>query len=617
MPNKLLQEIETAVRKRTYAEVVDPLSKLLGIIEAGKHNFGGDQGMFDVVGERTATRIASAVTTLLMDPDYQLTSSMMLTLNKYKRALAQAFEVSGYRGTDHLTTVFGTERNGQKTYKISELYKLFAGISINSMTETLFNALLKLDPAASLPVVIGFLSEQMIYSQRAEIIRGKLLSMSDHWKNVKANSLTVFAMGPPYMGCSYAEAPHKHDFKYCMNAHVRRWATNQKIADRKLPATRPVKKRPKLLIFAELYNSAHAMHRCYGPSIRSLKKHFDTVLMMADTKANEELASLAHEVETFSFKHPEALKIINKIIAHQPDVIYLPSVGMRFSSILLSNLRLAPIQIMTIGHPATTRSDKMDYVILPDELMQNENTFSEKIMLRPTKPYFTHRHDAADVAPDIRLDPDVVRIAIPAWSRKITPTFLNACRRIRDLATKPVEFWFFPNASGALHHALVRRFGSIMPHDKVLPRKSYNQYIEDLNQCDIFLSSFPFGATNGIVDAALQGLPIVNMTGDEAHTANDASLVAHLAQPEWLTTHNVDEYVRAVVRLVDDSGLRVQISRNILSNDPEKAFFVEDDEDSWEFGEIANYIYRHHEDIQASDKKVWQFEEMVPEGARK
>lgn len=616
MYTELLPKIETAVRTRSYADVQAPLNKIFDQVEAGKIGLGGRPASVTIVSEKEATRIASAVTTMLADTDFKLTTAFMLMLNRHKRALVQVFEISGYRGTDHLPALFGSEENGQKVYRQMDLLKLFSGISINTMTDALLAVLMKLPTKLTLPVVFGMLSEQMVYTTSGEQVRSKLLASSDHWKDASAHSSTVFGVGPSYMGCSYAEAPHKHDFKYCINNIVKNWLTDQKIADRQLPAKRELKKKPRLVIFAELYNAAHAMHRCYGPSIRALKDHFETVFLMTDTKPNEELRSLAHKVETVSFKHAQAADLAAKITSYKPDVIYYPSIGMRFSTICLSTLRLAPIQMMTIGHPATTRSDKIDYVILPDELMQNENTFSEKIMLRPTKPYFTHRNDAANIPAEIRLDPDVVRIAIPAWSRKITPEFLNTCRRIRDMATKPVEFWFFPNAGGVLFQALSRRYSHIMPHDKVLPRKGYNKYIEDLNQCDIFLSSFPFGATNGIVDAALQGLPIVNMTGDEAHTANDASLVAHLAQPEWLTTHNVDEYVNAVVRLVDDPGLRVQISRNILANDPGKAFFVEEDEDSWEFGEIANYIYRHHEDIQASDKKVWQFEEMVPADAR-
>lgn len=608
---ELLKSLETAVLQRKYDDTRKPLNQLLEKIEGGKAGFGGQVDAVNIISEKEATRVAVAVTTMLTDPSYSPPLGYLLEMNRFKRALVQIFEISGYRGTDHLVGMFGRRDGNQHTYKRSELLKLFAGISINAMNEQLMQVFLKLDPAQSLPSMFGFLSEQMVYTKRAEDIRSRLLALSDHWKDAKVQPYTVLTVGPPYMGCSYAEAAHKHQIKRCFNNVVRNWATEQKISDSKLPAKRAQKKKPKLVIFAELYNAGHAMHRCYGPSIRALKKSFDTTLLLTDTPVNAEMKSLAHKVETVKFRHNKAGELVDKIKSLKPDIIYYPSIGMRFSTILLSTLRLAPIQVMTFGHPATTMSDMIDYVILPDELMQNEDSFSEKVMMRPTKPFFTHRNDAINVKPDIRLNPDVVRIAIPAWSRKITPTFLDTCRRIRDLAHTPVEFWFFPNSAGALHQALTRRYSAIMPQDKVLPRKGYNDYISDLNQCDIFLSSFPFGATNGIVDAALQGLPIVNLMGDEAHTANDASLVKDLNQPEWLTAHSIDDYVKAVVRLVDDPGLRVQISRNILDGNPDSAFFVEDGEDAWEFDVIMRYINTHHEDIQASDRRTWPYEEML------
>ncbi|WP_262689470.1 hypothetical protein [Kordiimonas aestuarii] len=610
---ELLKEVEACVLEKKYADARKPLNKIFELVEAGKVGFGGQSLSVGIISEKEATRLASAITQLLTDTSFDPAVGLLLELNRFKRALVQVFEISGYRGTDHLINMFGQREGKQHTYRRTELLRMFAGISINAMNDVLLSLLLKLDPTQSFPTMLGFLSEQMVYTKQAEDIRSRLLELSDHWKDVNPQPYTIYTMGPPYMGCSYAEASHKHDIKRCFNNVIRNWLAKQKITDRKLPTKRMAKKRPKLVIFAELYNSSHAMHRCYGPSIRALKKDFDTTLLLTDVPANAELKALAHTVETVKFKHNKPKDLIDKILSYKPDVIYYPSIGMRFSTITLSTIRLAPIQVMTFGHPATTKSDAIDYVILSDEQIGSDTTVTEKVMLRPTKPFFTHRSDAANIPAEIRLDPEVVRIAVPAWSRKVTPTFLNTCRRIRDLAKKPVEFWFFPNSSGALQQALMRRYSEIMPHDKVLPRTNYNDYIANLNKCDIFLSTFPFGATNGIVDAALQGLPIVNMTGPEVHTANDSSLVKELAQPDWLTVDSEDGFVKAVVRLVNNPGERVQISHNILANDPDKAFFVEDDADAWEFNVIMDYLYRNHEVIQASEQKSWHYEEIFAE----
>jgi predicted O-linked N-acetylglucosamine transferase (SPINDLY family) len=245
---------------------------------------------------------------------------------------------------------------------------------------------------------------------------------------------------------------------------------------------------------------------------------------------------------------------------------------------------------MSFGHPATTHSDAMDYVIL-NSFGQNPATISEKIVDVPSLDVFSPRSDAVSMPPIIRLDPEVVRIAVPAWSRKVTPRFLETCQRIQRTTKKKVEFWFFPNALGYLYQAVKRRYEGMLPGSVVLPTKNYNDYIRDLNQCDIFLSTFPFGATNGLVDALLQGLPVVNLVGDEVHSCSDSAIVSLVDQPTFLSAKTIDDYVNAVVRLVEDPALRVQISRNILDKNPAQCLFIKNGKAS-EFAQMFDSIYQ-------------------------
>jgi hypothetical protein len=467
------------------------------------------------------------------------------------------------------------------------------------MTPELCDAFLKMDPQWSFPVMIGYLSEQLLYTPQSEVVRSKLLASGHLWENIdpdaynlNAGGKTLFSLNivTAYMGCSYADAPHKHDIKKCMNKIVRRWLEKNGVKDTPIPAKRTIKKRPKLVIFAEFYSHLHAMHRCYGPSIESLKEHFDTTMIIANTKPHTELDNLAHTVETIDLPNDNPLPVIAKLQSLAPDILYLPSIGMRFSSIAVSNVRIAPIQVMSFGHPATTHSEAMDYVIL-NSFGQNPATISEKIADVPSLDVFSPRSDAVSIPPQIRLDPDIVRIAVPAWSRKVTPRFLETCQRIQRTAKKKVEFWFFPNALGYLYQAVKRRYEGMIPGSVVQPTKNYNDYIRDINQCDLFLSTFPFGATNGLVDALMQGLPVVSLAGDEVHSCSDRAIVSLVDQPAFLSAKTIEDYINAVVRLVDDPALRVQISRNILDKNPAECLFIKNGKAS-EFAHIFNSIYK-------------------------
>ena len=43
--------------------------------------------------------------------------------------------------------------------------------------------------------------------------------------------------------------------------------------------------------------------------------------------------------------------------SNKAAVLYMPSVGMNPITVYISNIRLAPIQVIALGHPATTHSD--------------------------------------------------------------------------------------------------------------------------------------------------------------------------------------------------------------------------------------------------------------------
>lgn len=614
MDQQLLTQLEVCVRERRYNEAGNALIPILGAIE------GGSKSDTSIPSETDATRLAAAITQILVDTSVPFSKGMFLEMNRFKRCITQAYQVSGYRGTSHLLKMLGnTDDKGVSSYNGQELLRLFTGISINAMTPELCDAFLKMDPQWSFPVMIGYLSEQLLYTPQSEVVRSKLLASGHLWENIdpdaynlNAGGKTLFSLNivTAYMGCSYADAPHKHDIKKCMNKIVRRWLDKNGVKDTPIPAKRTLKKRPKLVTFAEFYSPFHAMHRCFGPSIESLKEHFDTTMVIANTKPHPELDKLAHKVETIDLPNDNPLPIIAKMQALEPDILYIPSVGMRFSSIAVSNVRIAPIEVMTFGHPATTHSELIHYAILGTE-QKNGDILTERAFLRPAADFFTGRTDAAHVPPNIRLDPETVRIAVPAWSRKVTPRFLETCQRIQQTAKKKVEFWFFPNALGYLYQAVKRRYEGMLSGAVVQPTKHYNDYIRDLNQCDIFLSTFPFGATNGIIDASIQGLPIVSLWGDEPHSSCDGIMSAMIGQPSWLTTHSVDEYVQAVLRLVENPDLRVQISRNILDANPAKAFFGAPSSGSEDFAKIFRFIYQNHEKIQDSNCKVWSYEEVA------
>ena len=611
--SKRIEAFQRLVMAKSYKKAIENLRAIFATLESGNEGFGQTTIKVTPAAEIEATLLASSITNLLLDPGFALTRPALMVFSQHKRVMCQTFEVSGFRGTFHFMRLFGTPgENGSLHFQKQNVIKLFCALSLNAMTDQLFTLFLRQNPNVTWPLVNGFLSEQILWSQNAEKIRAKILASGKHWENIEATTGIVRNLGPAYMGCSYADAPHKHNIKTTMNAITRRWLLEQGIEDvpENTSGRRGVKRKPTLIVMAELYNSTHAMHRCYGPAIRSLKNRFKLIYMSMEGKCDKKLHDMFDKIDTTKFNATNPKAFFDKAKSYRPDVVYYPSVGMRMLSIMGSNLRLAPVQFMTYGHPATTKSPFVDYAVLVDGQIGSEDTVDETILYRPSTARWQRRFDAKDIKPKFNANPQVVRIAVPAWSRKVTPQFIATCQEIQKRAKRKTEFVFFPNGAGSLFQAFERRITSML-NAKCLPRTNYNSYIKNLNECDLFLSTFPFGATNGIIDAAVQGLPVVNMVGDEVHAANDSDIVAKFGQPDWLTTRSREDYITAVLRLIENGEERVKISRAIADFDHETGLFLASPSGCEAFALAVEAAYRHHETMQAEGKKSWKHDDLV------
>jgi glycosyltransferase involved in cell wall biosynthesis len=166
---------------------------------------------------------------------------------------------------------------------------------------------------------------------------------------------------------------------------------------------------------------------------------------------------------------------------------------------------------------------------------------------------------------------------VAATTMKLNPKFLSACVAIQSKATTPFEFHFLVGQAQGLVYpqvsSLIKRY---LPNAVVHGHQPYLDYMADMATCSLFLSPFPFGNTNGIVDAVTIGLPGVNLSGPEVLEHIDEALFTRLGLPGWLTTKSVDDYVSAAVRLIDDAAERKKIRQNLLKKNAVEQLFKGD-----------------------------------------
>jgi hypothetical protein len=170
-----------------------------------------------------------------------------------------------------------------------------------------------------------------------------------------------------------------------------------------------------------------------------------------------------------------------------------------------------------------------------------------------------------------------IRIAVPGSTMKLNPKVFDAVADIVTRAKTPTEVHFFPLGGVGLAYAeLARVVDARIKGATVCPELPHEAYMERLSGCDLFLSPFPYGNMNSILDCFQLGLPGVCLDGAEAHAHADGAFFARIGLPQDLTAQTIEDYVAAAVRLVDDAHWRSRCRSIVASADLDAAFFTGD-----------------------------------------
>lgn len=532
--------------------------------------------------QRFCTRLASAASTLFADPQFDLPPAcfnLFLTLHEWTGLV---FSTTAFGNADHVVRYLNPRGPENAEFLAGDRFveKLCALYSTESELELDFATLWAYDKAlaASLALVLlaptfkGTANAHLKREALIEWLPGKLREIDD------LDDLPTALLHNAYMFCSYADTPRRHEIKRDINELVRRKLAQLGLTD--LPApTKPVPaqrgrrasrgRKPLMIVVLEWFSGPHSIYRTHSRTLEAAREHFEVVGFGFDY-AVDDLGRAVFD-RFIELKDPEyigeCLATIREFAAtEQPDVLYMPSVGMFVLTVFMSNLRVAPLQIAGLGHPATTHSDKIDRISVEEDYVGNPSCFSERLMKLPK--------DGQPYRPSVALPEIVAQIAPPrerleivvtASAMKLNPGFLEACREIAARAQTPVEFHFMSGVQAGLPLDRMRAvIGDALPGAHVHGFHDYAGYLARVNRADLFLSPFPFGNTNGIVDALTLGLPGVCKRGPEVFERIDGALFERVDMPSWTVADSVDEYVAAAVRMIDARAERTALRQRLI-----------------------------------------------------
>ena len=581
-------------------ELIDELGRILKTRGLREHS------ITEATVENRYTRIAAALGKVATHPEMRISHRQLQKICLRKQTIAYIFNASGYRNMSHLLTLAADDVDGELKLNLARAATLLAFLGIEDVTDQMMSICLRQPPRVLMTLMLGWLNQRAVLTEQGEKNRTVLLESGALIEDVEIEDREIPQIVNAYMYCSYASSPEKHaikrSFNRLMKARMNRASINPK------PMKRKITDRPRMLVCGERFTRAHAMYRCFGPHIKAFSKHFELISLTDHEWIDDEAAQLFDEVVKLESPRQSIQDIASLIQKLRPDLIYYPSLGMSHWTVMISNLRLAPIQLMGYGHPGTSMSTQIDYGLPGGFEGSVEQVFSEKIIIPGKRVIFDQHPDLPDELPQLVKPSDrEVRVAVNSKVMKLSHRLIDICRRLTDQAEVQVRFSFFPGERGLYFDGLYAAIKRVLPAADVMPYVGYQEFLNEMCKCDLALASFPFGNANSTVDTCLLGLPTLAHYGPELHSQSDQQVLSAAGYSDWLIARSDEEYFEKALKLINSADFRRGVSEGI-TRDATKAklfySFENDDPGPAELcAEAVSYIYQHHDQLRNSKER--------------
>ena len=597
-------QLEQAAYTKDHLRTLPTLEAVLRHLDA-RMNEPRD-GLFDDDETATAqaTRVAAAMTTLLTDPGLKLTPEWYFRLIPFKRQLQALYDVSGFRASAFPLRYMsdGVARVSSPAEEQSQLLKMLLVMGLTDCSDGMLKVVERLDPTVTAPLILSLVASKVVMDPSAWSARETLLGMGSVFDKARLVPQHLPLVASAWMQCSYAIRADRHGFK----SDINRWLLRSfEEAGLDLPPVNmspPKKDRPRLVIVAEVLWDGHAMYRCYADRIRQLKDKFETILVAPESAIDDAAKALVERTVPF----PKGMGQVDRMAEHirriEPDLVYYPSLGLAQWSVPLANLRLAPIQLMSPGHPATSGSEAMDYLLLSRNGVGEASAYVEQVVIAGDGLARQSSYTDVDV-PKYRRETDdaPVKVAVPAYSMKLSWPLVEALRTVSQRARRRVQWHFFPNESGLIRQHVRMVLGRLLENTVVHPRAPYATYFGWLGQCQLAVGTFPFAGSNSNSDVLRMGLPKVVTTGRQTMERSDETSLMRFEGLESLVTDGIEAFVERTIELIDNPDERDRLSTVILEQDP-RARLLDREEPGQPFLRAFEYVYANHSNDRREDR---------------
>ena len=397
---------------------------------------------------------------------------------------------------------------------------------------------------------------------------------------------------PLYFQATYIDIDKDRLIKKRMNERIQNHIPKFELEITNIP------KPKRIAIVASRWYTKSAVYKTSEPHITALKERgYDMDLVHLGSRHVDDIL----ERDAFSsVKYVDIGKEgfrYDEIADNDYAAIYYPDIGMNNESIWLSNLRLAPVQIMGLGHPVSTFGSEIDYVITGEEVEHPdyvEDNYYERVVLipglgaTPVNPMYTQKHAEKATKPDFMIN--------CCWTApKINYPMLQALVEIKKRAERKVVFHFLPSWTiGRQNSAIpfLRDLKVLFGGDcLVTAEKPYHEYLEKMESGNLSLVPHPFGGYNTVVDSFAVGLPCVAIEGTKWYNRCGPGLLRRCGFDD-LIVNSVEDYITKTVEIIDNEAYWMELVGRLSLVDLKKTLYATDEPGY--FADAFDFLLANH-----------------------
>lgn len=409
-----------------------------------------------------------------------------------------------------------------------------------------------------------------------------------HPQLVASVKVSLVQYGSTYVGddCDRAIKP-------VMNESLQRWFRELGVVVRNKP------RREKIAVLSGMWREGHSIHRNYTAFFEALSARHELTLVHLGTGAEWDSR---HFHQVVRVPRVASAADIEALQDNEFGMAIYPEVGMQAETTVLSNLRIAPIQVSLPGHSVSSFGSLVDYFISGaacEVKDQPQRNYSERLVLLPGMGVV---HEKPTYAPQGRRRTDgAVVINCPWTIQKVNHRLLRALGRMLEAAPQAVRLRIFAGGTTLGHGDHVpawRKLAQTLGAHRfeLLGDLPYDTYMRLMEQGDFTLDAFHFGGCNTVSDSLYLRLPTVCWEGDKWYNRIGPEMLRRVGLEECVA-RDEEAYVALGRRMISDRAWRAEVAAKLRAVDLDRTLY--DRQEGQHFATAMEYLLEHHERLRA------------------